>query len=222
LLTAAHRQVTREMIAESLRQYIESNLPWDPLTSEVDVSLPAQDMVVPDGEMEIKWQANPNYKYIGATTFRGAVLVDGQSKKSVLCRAKVEAYADVFVAAKAIAAGQTVGASDLKKETFALSSLKEPPLTDIGRAGGCVASRAIAAGDVITGKSLVARTIVKRKQTVTVLAKAGMLGIETQAVAETDGALGETVTCTNPSSKQTFQGVVREDGVVVVDGAGIE
>jgi flagellar basal body P-ring formation protein FlgA len=222
LLTATQRQVTREAIAESLRQYIECNLPWDPLTSQVDVSLPVQDTVVPEGEMSIKWQANPNYKYIGETTFRGAILVDGQSRKSVLCRAKVEAYADVLIAVRAIAAGQTVAAPDLKKETRALSTLKEAPLTDIGGAGSCVASRAIAAGEVLGHKSIAARQIVKRKQTVTVLARAGTLGIETQAVAETDGASGETVTCTNPSSKQTFQGVVREDGVVVVDGGGVE
>ncbi|MCP4639011.1 MAG: hypothetical protein GY851_01185 [bacterium] len=43
-----HLELTREMMAEDLRRYIEFEMPWNPQDTTVDVAPPAQDVVVPD------------------------------------------------------------------------------------------------------------------------------------------------------------------------------
>ena len=69
---------------------------------------------------------------------------------------------------------------------------------------------------MITKRKVQPRRLFKRNQIVIVEARAGALRVRNRARALDDGRAGDVVTCLNLDSKQEFQGVVRKDGVVVV------
>lgn len=212
-----HVDVTSDMLATDLRTFIENEMPWAPDEATIDIVAPNQEIVVPDGALEIRWWPNPQYRWVGPGVFRGEVHVDGEVKRTVLVRAQIEAYADVLVASTDIPRGSLISPADVQLEKRAMSQMKYGILLDTSDAVGQVARSTIFPGQVITKRQLMARQLIKRNQVVTVEARAGGLVIRSQARALMNGSEGDLVTCMNLDSKEQFQGIVRKDGVVVVD-----
>lgn len=213
----SHLDVTSDMLASDLRTFIESAMPWAPDEATVDIVAPNQEIVVPDGALEIRWWPNPQYHWVGSGVFRGEVHVDGDVKRTVLVRAQIEAYADVLVASTDIPRGSLISPADVQLEKRAMSQMKYGVLSNASDAVGQVARSTIFPGQVINKRQLMARQLIKRNQMVTVEARAGGLVIRSQARALMNGSEGDYVTCMNLESKEQFQGIVRKDGVVVVD-----
>lgn len=207
-------EITDEMLAEDLRRHIRKEIPWSDAT--VDVWTPSFDVVVPEGEVAIVWRSNPDYRYIGAGVFRGEVLVDGALKKTVLCRAHIEAYDDVVIAADNIPRGAMISRADLRTEKRPLSTLKTGAFRNPDEVLGMVSRSTLFEGQVITKQQIMPRRLVSRNQIVPVEAHVGALVVRGQARALTNAAEGDTVTCAHLETKQEFQGIVRKDGVVVV------
>ena len=212
-----HAEITADMLATDLRTFIEGEMPWTQDETTIDVVAPTQDLVVPDGAVEIRWWPNPQYRWVGPGVFRGEVRVDGEVKRTILVRAQVEAYTDVLVAATDIPRGSLVSMSDVQLEKRAMSLMKGTVLKTMEDAVGQVARSTIFPGQVITSRQLMARQLIKRNQSITVEARAGGLVIRSQARALMNGSEGDLVTCMNLDSKEEFQGIVRKDGVVVVN-----
>lgn len=214
--TTLSLDITGDMLAENLRQHIELEMPWDPSMTEIDVAAPPQDFVVPEGELAFEWEANPQYNFLGTGAFRGRVLVDGEVQKTLLCKANIETYREVLVAATDIPRGQVVNLGDVQTERRAMSVLREMPFEDAGEVVGLVAKSTIFPGQLITKRKVELPTLVRRNQVVLVESGGGGLLVQARAIAQNSGAAGDVITCMNPSNKEQFQGVVRSDGVVVV------
>jgi len=210
-VTTLHQEVTREMIADQLGHFIESQMPWDAAKTEIHVSLPLQDLLVPQGELWLEWKPDPQYRYVGTGSFRCEATVDGQVKKTFTCKAVIETFDEVVVAAREISRGKALTRDDLKLERRPLSALREAGLRDPSEAVGFMARTAIAPGQIITPRMVTPPSIIKRNQLVTVETRAGGLHVQTQARAESDGAVGDVITCVNLNSRQGFQGIIRED-----------
>ncbi|MCL4694114.1 MAG: flagellar basal body P-ring formation protein FlgA [Candidatus Hydrogenedentes bacterium] len=215
--TTLYSEITSDMLATDLRTFIEGEMPWALDEATIDVAAPTQNLVVPDGLVEVRWWPNPQYRWVGPGVFRGEVTVDGEVKRTVLVRAQVEAYTEVLVAATDIPRGSLISVADLQLEKRAMSQMRGNVLQSTGDAVGQVARSTIFPGQVITSRQLMPRQLIKRNQPVTVEARAGRLVIRSQARALMNGCEGDLITCVNPDSREEFQGVVRKDGVVVVN-----
>lgn len=214
--TTLHFEVTRDMIAASLREFIELEMPWPLRDTEIDIYPTAYQFRVPDGVIDIDWRANPQYGYLGTGAFRGELLVDGEVQKRFTLKASVEAYGDVVVAATDIARGNPLSPGALRTEKRALSKLDRGVFTHVGELAGYVARTTIFPGQEITSRRVKPQILVDRNQIVIVQMRAGTLEVQTQARAMTPGAAGDTIICANINSGEKFQGIVRSDGVVVV------
>ncbi len=215
-ITGPCERVTRDLIAEDLRRFIEAKMPWSASETEIEVIGPAQDITLPPGEVVVEWQTDPQYRFLGLGSFRGVVTVDGKPCKTIMCRAKVAAFAEVVVAATVLSVGRPVALNDLALERMSVSTMREGAFSDPAEVLGMVPRVPVPAGQVLTKRVMMQRQAVKRNQMVMVETRSGGLSIQTEARAESDGGIGALVTCTNLNSKQPFQGVVREDGVVVI------
>jgi len=214
--TTLHRELAPETILESLHTFIETEMPWDLDATEIDVSMPTGNIVLPEGELEIAWRPSPQYRYVGTGSFRGEIRVDGNFQKNVLCKASVEPFVDIVVARKEISRGKPLSANDVDLEKQRVSALKEGVYHNIEELQGFVAKTTILSGDVITNAKVAPQTIIKRNQMVLVEATIASMVIQTRARANSDACAGDLVFCQNLDSKETFQGIVRSDGVVVV------
>ncbi|MBP8128050.1 MAG: flagellar basal body P-ring formation protein FlgA [Candidatus Hydrogenedentes bacterium] len=214
--TTLYLEITRDMIAGSLREFIETSMPWDPVDAIIDVVPATGDFRIPDGDVAFNWMPNPQYRYVGPGMFRGEILVDGEVQKRLTVKASVEAYGEVVVAATDIPRGSPITASQLEVEKRSLAEVEAGTYTEPAQLEGYIARTTIFPGQEITKRNVQPRVLVRRNQVVAVEMQSGGLRVQTQARALTAGAAGDTVLCANLNSDGEFQGVVRRDGVVVV------
>lgn len=96
--TTMHLDLSKELLAENLRDHIEVNMPWDPEDTLIDIVPPTSKILIADGDFNIIWRTNPAYKYLGQGSFRGDITVDGRLVKTVYAKANIKAYAEVLIA----------------------------------------------------------------------------------------------------------------------------
>jgi len=214
--TRMHQVVGRARIEEELESHILLEMPWDPGLAIIELMVPDQEITLPPGTVEIAWQTNPRYDYLGLGAFKADILVDGERQRSVLCRATIEAYGEVAVAVDQITRGQLIGPSHIRMERQALSSLPQGAYRDAGDVYGLVARTTILPGQVITQRRVEQRTLVRRRQIVSVESRVGALVVTTEARAMSDGKAGDVIELMNTDSQQVFTGIVRSDGRVAV------
>lgn len=214
--TTLYLEITRDMVIGSLREFIETAMPWRPTDAIIDIVPTTVDFRIPDGEVAFNWMPNPQYRYIGPGMFRGEILVDGEVQKRFTLKASIEAYGEVVVAATDIPRGYPITASQLEVQKRSLAKVEPGTFTDPAELEDYVARTTIFPGQEITRRNVQPRILVKRNQIVAVEMQSGGLRVQTQARALTAGAAGDTILCANLNSEGEFQAVVRRDGIVVV------
>lgn len=214
--TTLHQELGAKTVADHLRAYIEANMPWDAADALIDVEDADDVIILPEGRVEVQWLPASAYNWVGQGTFRGTVLVDGRQEQVLLRQVTLDAYVPVVVATAEIQRGQWLGPLDVRTEKRLLSGMAEKSIPVPDDITQFTARRAIHTGEIITESALAPRILVKRRQLVAVAARAGGLDIQTQARAESDAAAGDIITCTNIGSKETFQGIVLNNGTVYV------
>tara|TARA_R110001592_G_scaffold42248_4_gene137271 strand:- start:748 stop:1653 length:906 start_codon:yes stop_codon:yes gene_type:complete len=214
--TTMHIDISKEMMAASLHDHIEMEMPWDPENTEVDIPLPVSDLVAPEGDMEIRWRSNPQYRYAGSGAFRGEVIIDGKLFRTVTMRANVESYSEIVVAATDIPRGRPVMPAHLEMQMTAVSRAPTGSFTRIEDVVGQIAKKTIFPGQPVTSRSVEAKRLIQRNQMVPVEVRSGTIHIQHRAKAMMDGRAGDIIICSNPATKEEFQGIVRADGVVEV------
>ncbi len=216
LATTLSLDLSREVLTDDLRTFIQTQLPWNDAETIIDILDEPDAVTVPEGEVVVKWMASPQYRWLGQGAFRGDVEVDGKVKRTVFAKANIEAYAEVLVCAADIPRGKQVSATDLRFEKRALSRQKGDGVQDLDEVVGMIARDSMLMGETVSRRSLASKQLVKRNQLVSVEAKAGKLVVRSRAKALDNGGAGDVVRLTNPDSKAEFQGRVRPDGSVEV------
>ena len=214
--TTMSNEVSRSMLADSLRDHILANMPWRPEDAEVDVPQPYDDVVLPEGNIEIEWRTAPQYRFVGAGGFRGDIKVDGKLERSVNLRANINAYAEVLMAKAEIPRGTAFRPEDFEVRKELLTGANADRVKEIEPLIGRIAKKSIFPGQPVKNGDFEAPQIIKRNQLINVETRAGALLIQSQAVAMNDARVGDVLMCGNPGSSQNFQGIVRQDGTVVV------
>ncbi|MCP4644414.1 MAG: flagellar basal body P-ring formation protein FlgA [bacterium] len=211
-----HIEVSPEMLSEDLRQFIESQIPWDPRQSLIDITPIPRGYDVPEGDVMVSWWPNPTYRWIGAGAFRGEIRVDGEVKRTIHCKANIEAYVDVLVAVRDIPRGTPIALRDVELQKRAVSALRGRFITEPKEAVGLLARSTIFPGEVVTPRDIVLPRLIKRYQMVKVETRVGTLLVRGSARALKDGCAGDTIPCKNEKSDEQFYGTVRKDGTVIV------
>lgn len=210
------QEISRQEIADSLQSFILANMPWEPGDAQIDVPLPLQDFVAPDGRLDIAWQTSPQYGYLGDGTFRGTILVDGKPVRSLTMRAHVSAYAEVLTAKTSLPRGKIIGPMDVEPRKVAMLAQSGEVYTRLEEVVGLTVSRSVMAGQPLTPRNLEPPLLIKRGQIVAVEVRIGALHLSDRAKAMQDARANDVVALQNLNSAESFQGIVRDDGVVVV------
>lgn len=215
--TTLSLELTGDMLGEELRSHILDNMPWSMEDTEIDIDAPRGKTLISDGDYTINWRVSPSYKYLGSGTFRGEIMIDGEHEKTIYAKANVKAYAEVLVTNSGIARGEHLTAKNVHLEKRELSKIDTGVFFDLDELNGAIAKSSIYEGQVVSARKVMAPKIIKRNQLVTVETRIGALMIRTRAQSLGDASVGEVVACRNIKSKEEFMGIVRKDGVVVID-----
>jgi len=134
-------------------------------------------------------------------------------------RSRVTAQVDLnlpaLVAARALPRGRILTAEDIS-QTFLPYNQAKGALNDLDQALGSTLKTSLAAGTPLRERILGQSFLVRNGDTVVLIARQGNLSASTTGEAKADGALGDTITVTNLSSKKNVRGRIVGPGKVEV------
>jgi flagella basal body P-ring formation protein FlgA len=124
--------------------------------------------------------------------------------------------ANVVVAARPIAAGQTLQPGDLALHSEPVSEYAgRQVFYDPAALAGGTALMTLPAGTILTQSNIGEPVIVQAGQTVSVQVESGGVSLSISARADETGRIGDTIMLTNPSSGQRFTALVTASGPIV-------
>lgn len=142
--------------------------------------------------------------------------VDGKLMNSFAANVEIEAFADVLVAGRDMAANTTLGAADVRLENRRLVK----PITDYirttDRLRGMRLVKNIASGDPLTSDSYVATIVIQSGDPVRVEGRSGNVKVIVMGEARTSGKIGDRIAVKNTQSGAILQAVVVDAGLVKV------
>ena len=130
-------------------------------------------------------------------------------------QARVAIEGRYFVAARAIEAGQALGAGDLAERTGDLGTLPRSVVTDAAELKGVVAANRIAAGAPVRRELLRGVVVIQQGQTVQVVAQGPGFTVSTEARAMTRAEAGATVQAKTRDGR-LVSGVADEGGQILL------
>jgi flagella basal body P-ring formation protein FlgA len=126
----------------------------------------------------------------------------------------VQAWVEAVVVTRPLARGVAIGAADVRLERRELAQLPYGYMTDPGQALGQLTARALAAGHALLPRQLRAGALVRRGDTITLLARRGGMAVRMQGEALGEGAAGTRVRVRNARSQRVVEGTVVAAGLV--------
>lgn len=144
------------------------------------------------------------------------VQCDAPSVWSVYVPLRISQRRTVLVAARALARGERIDASSLRREPRDLAALGAGTLELPELAIGKLLRRPLAAGTAIAADALEAPKLVRRGETVTLIGRVAGIEVRSQGKALDDGVEGASIGVENSSSRRRVQALVLAAGLVEV------
>jgi flagella basal body P-ring formation protein FlgA len=170
---------------------------------------------VPEGELEFPRGALLS-DGAAAALWTGHVRYAGTHKFAVWARVKVQVSVTRLIAVADLAPGKPIGAEQVRVETRLESPSPVATLTLPKEAIGRWPRAAVRSGMAIRAAMLEDPKEVVRGDTVTVEVSSGAAHLQLAAVAESSGAMGDTIVVLNPDSHKRFPARVEGKGRVSV------
>jgi len=142
--------------------------------------------------------------------------IPGWRPGAVSVRGNVQYLCESVVALRSLAAGETITLDDVKILPQRVTSFRNVGLGDVNLVVGQEAARSISAHTIIQTEMIRKQQIIKRKQTVRVVSKVGIVQMSVRGEALGDGGLGDVIPVRLVNSKTIKQGTITGPGVVTV------
>ncbi len=173
-------------------------------------------IALPLGALELRversgWLPAAERAFIPVTFF-----VDGKKSRAAMVEALVEVWGRVAVARKLIRPGEPINNDDFSVEARRLASLPRDAVSDPDLLEGKIARRAIEAGRVIRTSAIESPVLVKRGDTVTVIAEGEKFELRAKAKAKGTGKYGDYLRLIVPESGVEIYGRVTGEKEVSV------
>lgn len=154
----------------------------------------------------------PGAREFGNTTV--GVRCSGAEPWTIYVTATVHVMGEVVVSARSVARGATLTPADLTTRRLDLAALPPGAATSLAQVEGKLLKRPVAPGTVLTSAMFASKPLVRRGETVTLLARAGGLDVRVGAEALASGAAGERIRVRNASSRRVVEAIVIGAGLV--------
>jgi len=154
--------------------------------------------IFPDGEIEIKASGDSRGIRMGNYSLPVDVYVDGSKEGRLTLSGNAGKKIKILCATRDIHKGSVVTSDDVRVETKeARNGTKGVFLTDSAMAIGKIVLSSVRAGAAISETNLGTPSVLKKGDKVRLVARAGLLSVETSGEVLSDAALGEQVKIKN-------------------------
>lgn len=145
-----------------------------------------------------------------------AVSCPAASSWTVYVPITVETQTSVLVLKHAAGRGVRLTSQDVEVQTRMVSGPADDYLTDVAELSGRTLKRPLGAGAALTADAMMADSLIKRGQQVTLLASAGGMEVRARGVAISDAPAAGRVKAQNLSSGRIVEGIVESADVIRV------
>ena len=174
------------------------------------------DVQAPEGKLELAPDLTGPVRYNLPTTVTVSVKTDGVGFVKVPVRFEVKRYLDVVVTTANMNAGDIVSAQSVRLERMDAGKLTSGYMTDLDKVIGLQLRYAAPPGTVLGERNVTRPLIVKRGETVRLLARVGTLEVAALGIALANGASGDLIKVQNSTTKKIMNGHVQDDKSVLV------
>ncbi len=164
-----------------------------------------------------KLQADMPYSSAKSSNTTVAVRCEGEQPWSLYVAVTIEIYRDIAVARRPLAQGTILSADDIKMISMDIARLGGGYLSEAKVAVGQKITRPVQLGSPILSNFLRAPTVIRRGQSITMLAKQSAFEVRSMGISMMDGAVGDRIKVRNRRSKRIIEGVVAKNGLVFVN-----
>lgn len=204
-------------LAEAVR-YVSSLFQAQYIKLDLSLAVPITELALPVGQAQCRVRTIERQPLRARLPVWVDVFVDGVLYRSVVVTLAVVAQQEVYVARRALVEGEAVGLQDLLLVTRDVAGLADEVIKPDALVGGPRLRTALALGQVLTVRQLAPSGMVLRGDRVTVeLRNQGIL-LETVAIAQADGQLGQIVPVKMQQGGEVVAARVVAPGLVRIDG----
>jgi len=215
------RRAMQELRADAVRPLVEEFLrrqlgdgpdAFDLRTVELPGVIP-----IPTGAWSAHVSVPPGVALAGRVRLALEIVQDDRPVRTVWVTAEVGRVADVVVPTRAIARGETLGAADVTLQRVDLGGVPKGMVTDPAEAAGAIARVPLLPFAPLRHDQIGTPVIVRRGETVLLVAERRGLRITVSGEARHDAGRGEQVVVVNRSSGKQLTGRVTDVGTVAVE-----
>lgn len=138
----------------------------------------------------------------------------GTTPWTIYVSARINSYTEVYRLARSLHRGKRLQEADLVRVEANVGRLGHGYITDSDRIIGMELRRAARQGEVVTPSLLAAPELIRRGQTVTVLAETATTHVSMRGEALDSGALGDRIRIRNTRSQRVVEGEIIGDSRV--------
>jgi flagella basal body P-ring formation protein FlgA len=185
---------------------------------ELELASPLPEVLAPAGGVAYRGRLSDVSRLKARTVAWVDVLVAGAVYRSVVVPLTVNAFRRVAVAQRDLAPGDVVGPRAFAVELAEVGALAEAPLAAAELPASGRMRRAVARGQPLSARDLLAPGAVMRGDQVRLVTQAGGIALEAVAFAQADAAPGQKIQVRPQGSRETVTAVVVSSDVVRIDG----
>jgi flagellar basal body P-ring formation protein FlgA len=193
----------RAQVQDELAPYVEAYVqgpdsPWSGFAVEnLSVEAP-RGLSLPAGDLRVELQTRS--AAAGSLLLSARIGAPGAATRETWVRVRASLYAEVAVAARPIARGQSLGPDDVRLERRQIQRLTPEPVRGVQELDGMRARRPLAKGAILTSDAVEAVPLVQRGDPIQLVAVRGTLRVSVEAQALEDGVRGKRIRVKNLSS----------------------
>lgn len=205
-----------EVKAEVAKQVYELNKNYTDADLSVEVvTLPFMELDLPNGK--VTYQIKPTMeKFMPRDLEKVSVYVNGKLARTFNAPVVVKAYQDILVASGFINIGQRITPSNVIVKRVETSNTLGYQLKSESLGKELLAKKAFREGEVIDKRFVKLKPDVVRNAMVTVLFNTNNLTITTEAIALSDGMVGDSICMINKEYNRTYKGKIIGENKVLV------
>lgn len=200
------KSVTQFLTTKSIEQQLD------------DISIEVSQL---DHRLKLKKCESPLDIHMRNNTMPGnlsvAVSCTSSQPWKIYIQASVHAFKPVYVAKSPISRGEGIYPNSVELKKRNITSLNGRYITDITHLEGTVAKRQINQGQIISPILLAKSKLIKRGESVTIIAEMSGISVRMKGKALNDAAAGEQVRVKNMKSKRIIEGIAVKRGQVRVN-----
>ncbi len=209
--------VAGEVIEARAMEFVKTQIPWDPETTELTLEYKGKDIVVPAGTLEMNFEVPKRGRRMGRVPVTVQIAVNNKLQKKLRLTAHVTRYSPVVKTIRPVNRGEILTAADVEVEVVPSNRIYRNAVTRLDEVVGSQAIRNIGIGRVITVNSLGRPTLVKKGDQVTLIAKSGPMKITAPGIVREKGFKDSLIQVLNIQTQKIVYGMVMDSRTVNVN-----